>query len=260
MKHLSIIYGLIFCGLFSLRTNDALTQSIGSQFWFTYNHQAIVSQKWGYQFDLNHRTGMLNNMEAVVSAARFGGTYLIDNNHRMAAGYAWFGSHINHTGKEILTEHRLWQQYISFKTHRKTQFFHRIRMEERWREQTPQPGEKAGDTYFQVRPRYMFQLQGSVFNRATKPASGLWWQTAAEIMFQAGEGIDRHYFDQFRLIGGPLWQFNRAFSLAVLYQYINQYSISQKKHLNIHTVRFTLLHSLDFSGQKNKPLILPADE
>jgi hypothetical protein len=96
----------------------------------------------------------------------------------------------------------------------------------------------------------MFQAQGKITKHSKTKGMLVWWQTATEVMLQAGEGIDQHYFDQWRLVGGPVFQFSQSLSLATLYQYINQYRIISKNHQNIHSVRFTLLHSLDFSKNK----------
>lgn len=225
-------------------------QNTSNQMWYTYNHQAIVSKHWGYMFDLNHRTANFKENTAVLSAARVGLTYLTDRNHRITAGYAWFGTHAKNAKKNLLTENRLWQQYQIFKTLGKTNYFQRIRTEQRWREITPVSGASKGDILFSFRARYMYQHQGPIWPITRERKFGVWWQAASEIMLHSGEGIDKHYFDQLRVIGGVILMPSKTVNMAVLYQYINQYRPAAEQHFNIHTIRLTLQHQLDFSAKK----------
>ena len=229
----------------------AFAQTTSNQMWYTYNHQAIVSKNWGYMFDLNHRTTNFKNTQSVLSATRVGITYLTDKDHRISAGYAWFGTHFQNSDKNLLTENRLWEQYQVFGRKNKTSFFHRVRLEQRWREQMPPVGLKKGETAFSVRGRYMYQHQGPILPLTEKNKFGVWWQGASEIMLHAGDRIDRHYFDQLRIIGGVVLLPSQNLNLAVLYQYINQYRPSVGQHVNIHSIRFTLLHQIDWSGNQN---------
>jgi hypothetical protein len=203
-------------------------------------------------FDVNHRTTNFRNTQSVLSAARVGITYLTDRNHRISAGYAWFGTHFKESEKDLLQENRLWQQYQVFKKAGKTSYFHRFREEQRWRELMPKSGMKKGDVAFSFRTRYMYQHQGPILPITEKRKFGVWWQGASEIMFHVGDGIEKHYFDQLRMIGGVILMPSPKLNLAVLYQYINQYRPSVEEHFNIHTIRLTLLHQLDFSEKSEK--------
>ena len=233
-------------------TIAAQAQNTSNQMWYTYNHQAIVSKHWGYMFDVNHRTTNFNKNTSVLSAARAGITYLIDKQHRITAGYAWFGTHIQNAEYGLLQENRLWQQYQVFKPKGKTTYFHRVRIEQRWREATPANGANKGIKRFTVRSRYMYQHQGPIWPITKERKFGVGWQAASEIMLHAGEGIDKKYFEQFRAIGGVVLMPSKTFNIAVLYQYINQYRPSVSQHFNIHTIRLTLLHQLDFSAKPKK--------
>jgi Protein of unknown function (DUF2490) len=233
-----------------LLSTDVRAQNSSNQMWYTYNHQAIVSKKWGYMFDLNHRTTNFKSTSSVLSAARVGATYLFDRNHRLTAGYAWFGTHTEGLKGNTLTENRLWEQYQVFKQPGKTSFFHRVRTEQRWRELAPQNGGTHGKTAFSFRARYMYQHQGPIWPITEERKFGVWWQGATEIMLHSGDGIDKHYFDQLRIIGGFILMPSKNLNLAVLYQYINQYRPATEQAYNIHTIRLTLLHQIDFSAHK----------
>jgi Protein of unknown function (DUF2490) len=239
----------IFLILLIVKTGG-FAQNTSNQMWYTYNHQAIVSKHWGYMFDLNHRTTNFRENTSVLSAARVGLTYLTDRNHRLSAGYAWFGTHVKNADKNLLTENRLWEQYQVFKTLGKTTYFHRIRTEQRWREISPSAGANKGDVLFSFRARYMYQHQGPILPVTKERKFGVWWQGASEIMLHAGDGIEKHYFDQLRILGGVTLLPSKSLNIAILYQYINQYRPSVEEHFNIHTIRLTLLHQLDFSAHK----------
>lgn len=254
----------LLVGLIMLITTNArlYAQNTSNQMWYTYNHQAIVSKHWGYMFDLNHRTANFKENTSVLSAARVGLTYLTDRNHRITAGYAWFGTHVKNTEKTLLNENRLWEQYQVFGNLGKTTNFHRIRTEQRWREISPAYGASKGDVLFSFRARYMYQHQGPIWPITKERKFGVWWQGASEIMLHAGEGIEKHYFDQLRVIGGVILMPSKSFNVAVLYQYINQYRPAAEQHFNIHSIRLTLLHQLDFSAKKkyDRPQPVRQDE
>jgi len=240
--------------------NAAIAQNSSNQMWYTYAQQSILSKHWGYVFDVNHRTASFKQTRSVLSAARFGATYLLDNNHRISAGYAWFGTHFKDAEKNILAENRLWEQYQVFKPMGKTNFSHRVRVEQRWRELMPPSGIKKGKIAFSLRGRYMYQQQGPIWPKTKERKLGVWWQGATELMLHTGDGIGKHYFDQFRLIGGIILMPSRTINLAVLYQYINQYSVASEQHNNIHAIRLTLLHQLDFSAKPNRASTKPIQQ
>lgn len=257
---LSLFIKCIITGVFFISAKQVNAQNSSNQMWYTYNHQAIISKHWGYMFDLNHRTTNFKENTSILSAARVGITYLTDKNHRISAGYAWFGTHVQNTEIGLLHENRLWQQYQVFKTKGKTSFFHRVRIEQRWRESNPVNGTNKGIEQFSVRARYMYQHQGPIWPITKERKFGVWWQGASEIMFHAGEGIEQHYFDQFRAIGGIILMPSKTLNLAVLYQYINQYRPSAEQHFNIHSIRLTLLHQFDFSGKPKKESSRPINK
>ncbi|HSK12501.1 MAG TPA: DUF2490 domain-containing protein [Phnomibacter sp.] len=237
----------IYFGVFISAPSGSFSQKTVTQIWYTYDQQAKVHHKWGYLFDLNHRTGTFKEFKAVVSAARAGAFFHINKNERLAAGYAWFGTYLHDAPVEMLHEHRLWQQYQQFGHSKKTSWFHRFRVEERWREQIPIGRIEPGDTYFTLRARYMFRIQGTMIKDATMGWPLVHWQAATELMLHSGQGINDHNFDQFRLVGGPVVQLSKPMQLALLYQYINQYKPISQRHQNIHSLRLTLFHNIDFS-------------
>jgi hypothetical protein len=221
-------------------------QTAPMQWWFTYNQQARVSKQWGYTFDLNYRVQGFEHLTGVVSAARVGAVYLFNNQNRVAAGYAWFGQHLQGNSQAFLNEHRIWQQYQNIRQSGASSSMHRIRLEQRFREFKLE-GNKISQRYSN-RLRYMFQAQGAIVPLKPKRI-GLNWLLADEIFLQTGEGIHQHYFDRNRLIAGVVWRFLPNLELATLYQYTLQYNLVQEQLENQHTIRITVNHNLDFRKQ-----------
>ena len=178
--------------------------------------------------------------------------FLVKPEHRLSAGYAWFGTHTHTPEESILHENRLWQQYLYMKQAGLVQCSFRIRTEQRWRQQSTDGRQGKSDDLFEFRTRFMVQAQGPFSVHGSTGRPHLEWQAASEIMLHAGEGIGTKYFDQVRCIAGPVLQFSGSLSLAALYQYIHQYRFSQNNHQNIHTLRLTLLHSFDLCKPKRE--------
>jgi len=218
-------------------------QTNTQQLWLTYNQQARLSSKWGYLFDVNHRTIDFQKFQSTLSAVRAGATYFVTDQTRISAGYAWFGTHLQNSEKNILIENRLWQQILWLKKYKRTTLSHRIRVEERFREAYLN---SKSDIRYTTRFRYMLQMQAPIIAAKTPNAFALYAQAADEIMLHTGEGIGTHYFDQNRLLAGVSLSPNRKIELALLYQYIVQHQPSLEETINIHSIRITLLHQLEF--------------
>ncbi|HSC54962.1 MAG TPA: DUF2490 domain-containing protein [Phnomibacter sp.] len=231
------------CSICCVWSTGLLAQASPQQFWLTYNQQARLSNKWGYLVDLNHRTSDFEEFNAIVSAARAGGTYYISESFRISAGYAWFGTYTQKAEKQLLNEHRAWQQLQWLKKINRSNFMHRIRLEERFREAFVN-GETT--VRYSTRLRYMAQLQWPIIASTATHPFALYAQGADELMLHAGEGIGTHYFDQNRVLAGLAIQPNKKLEVAALYQLITQYQPSQQTHSNVHGIRLTILHQLDF--------------
>jgi hypothetical protein len=220
----------------------------GRQIWYTYNQQARLSQRWGYQFDINYRNIAISETESEIAAARAGFSYIANEKFRVTAGYAWFGQNTKNDNKKLLAENRLWQQLMWNKNRKGFSYFHRIRLEERFR-QVYHSGSKVGSDYT-TRLRYMLQLQGNLRSPTRPNGFAVKWQVADEIMLHAGEQVKQHYFEQNRVIGGITLAPSSAIELALLYQYSLQYLPVPECMEQLHTLRLTLLHAIDFRSKE----------
>jgi len=221
----------------------ANAQTNTQQLWLTYNQQARLSNKWGYLFDANHRINDFNEFQSAVTAIRAGVTYFINDQTRISAGYAWFGTQMQNSDKNIMIENRLWQQILWLKKYNQCSITQKVRLKKRFREALTNA---ITVTRYTTRFRYMLQMQAPIIPPKSPRSFALYAQAADEIMLHTGEGISNHYFDQNRVVAGVALSPNRQLELALLYQYIAQYQPATEQTNHIHSIRITLLHQLDF--------------
>lgn len=216
------------------------------QLWTTYNHQARLSNKWGYTFDLNYRTRGVMPFTSSLAAARFGAMYNLNSKIRITAGYAWFGTFVKDRYQIWLHENRLYQQ-IQYNTRTtKLQFSQRIRLEQRFRENFFSISSDEVNVYFTFRARYLFQMQGPLLRKSGTDEVILSWQAANEIFFHWGDNIGSTNFEQNRTLAGVVIAANKQIDFAVLYQLILQHQPILQETQPINSVRLTMFHSLDF--------------
>lgn len=219
--------------------------------WFTYNQTGRLTDRFSYTFDANHRTREVLPAVAALTALRGGATYQLMPRLRVTAGYAWFGTYVPDIDQIWVHENRLWQQGQLTTPRWGLSLSHRVRLEQRWREllvNANDPDNPLKRDVFNFRARYMIQVSGPLTRRDSTGSALLSWQAANEIFFQTTEFTG--LFDQNRTLAGLVWHLSPTVDLATLYQFIVQRRPEFDTTQDIHSVRFTLFHSLDF--RKNK--------
>lgn len=234
-------------------SGKAIAQQQPFQTWLTYNHQARLSDKWGYTFDANHRTRGVFPFSSSLTALRASAIYTKNPHVRFLAGYAWFGTHVNASTRFWLHENRLQQQWQHNKARSGLQHVHRVRLEQRWRQEFPTLGSEAVQVAFTFRARYMFQMGGPIFRHPKTNNVALSWQAANEIFLHVGEGLNGSVFDQNRTLGGVVINLGHTLDLAVLYQFIALRQPIRQQTVPVHSIRLTLFHQLDFRKKKKVP-------
>lgn len=224
-------------------------QSSKPQYWFTYNHTGRFSDRWSYAFDLNYRSAGVLPFDSKKSAARMGMTYHTKTNIRITAGYAWFGLNVSGLDQNWLNENRVYQQVQYQHGKSKLNFVHRIRLEQRWREQFVNTGYKDVTRIFSMRYRYHFQVDGPI-GRSSSKTTTFRWQAANEFFFHNKETIGYMLFDQNRTLAGVLISPKKQLTLALLYQFIVQQQPVQRELIFINSFRITLFHNLDLRKKK----------
>jgi Protein of unknown function (DUF2490) len=217
------------------------------QLWLTYNHQARVTNKWGYTFDLNYRSRGVFPFTGFLTAARMGIVYQLNPVVRFTAGYAWFGGHIQNRDQRFLHENRLYEQ-VQFNNNKKhgLRIAQRIRLEQRFRQEFVADTNDIRSVAFTFRARYLFQLQGPLKKKKGTDEVWLSWQVADEIFLHAGENLNNNYFDQNRTLAGVVISLIPKMDVAVLYQLIIQRQPIAETTQFINSVRIILFHNLDF--------------
>jgi len=216
------------------------------QLWTTYNHQARLTNKWGYTFDLNYRTRGVLPFTSSLAAARAGIIYSVNPKIRITAGYAWFGTWVKDRYQIWLHENRLYQQ-IQYNTRKANlQFSQRIRLEQRFRQSFVSISSDEVNVNFTFRARYLFQMQGPLLRKSGTDEVILSWQAANEIFFHWGDIIGSTNFEQNRTLAGVVIAVNKKIDFAVLYQLILQHQPLLQETQPINSVRLTIFHSLDF--------------
>lgn len=233
---------IIACSLTSVETN---AQNYFAQWWFTYNNQTRLSEKWGYTFDLNYRTSGVFPFNSSLVAARAGANFHPNSTTRISGGYAWFGTFVSREETLWLPEHRLWQQIQWNKNSNGTLTAHRIRLEERFRTEFASALTDQTIYAYTTRLRYLFQVQRRFSQSAKETGIRVSWQATNEIMFHTGDAITQRKFDQNRTLVGTVFSFSRTTELALLYQFIVQLVPQTQERRYINSIRITLLHNID---------------
>jgi hypothetical protein len=245
----SFMVFMAFCWL-TICTN---AQQQPFQTWLTYNHQARLTDKWGYTFDANFRTRGVFPFTSSLTALRASAMYTKNANVRFLAGYAWFGTHVDASSRFWLHENRFQEQWQHNKKRGGLQHVHRVRLEQRFRQEFTRQGSEDVQVAFTFRARYMFQIGGPIIRNTKTNEVALSWQAANEIFLHAGENLNGSNFDQNRTLGGVVINLGHTLDFAVLYQFIAQRQPIRQQTVPIHSVRFTLFHQLDFRNKKKQP-------
>lgn len=224
-------------------------QSDRPQWWYTYNHTGRFSDRWGYAFDLNHRSNGVVPFNSTLSAARMGMTYHTKTGFRFTAGYAWFGTYVSERYRIWLHENRIYEQAQYTHSTSKHNFVHRIRIEHRWREQFTDINSEATTVFLTNRYRYLFQMDGPI-RRGPERNTKLRWQAANEFFIHNKENVGYMLFDQNRTLAGVMISPKGNLSLAVLYQLILLQQPLLRELQTIHSFRITLFHQLDLRRVK----------
>jgi hypothetical protein len=92
----------------------------------------------------------------------------------------------------------------------------------------------------------MFQVMGWLLPPRATHSFAIRWSVADEIMLHAGSYVGNKYFEQNRAVIGPVWHFGPEIELATLYQYSVQQQPRTGSINQLHALRVTILHNLNF--------------
>jgi len=180
-----------------------IEENLGS--WWMYFGTHRFSEKYSLHYETQ-----LRNYEIVSNfyqlLPRVGLNYHIDKNTSITAGYAWIPTQTS-MGEgfdgDLVTENRIWQQFILKNKVGNINFRHRYRLEQRWI--------KLGEeTKYKNRARYMLSLRLPISKNEDSP---LFISLYDEIFLN----ISDTPFDQNRLFAALGYQINKQMNFQLGY-------------------------------------------
>lgn len=202
--------------------------------WLLFLNSTKINDKWGLHLDVQLRSA--DEWDGVRNfLLRPGVTYYINKNSNATVGYLLANTFSKSTGSadNVLTEHRIWEQYIL--THKLSAIAvqHRFRLEQRFIE-------TAGNDIFSQRLRYF--LRGVIPLGKTKEAftRGAFAALQNELFFnvQHKTKLNGKLFDQNRAYGAIGYRFSKSFDMEA--GYLNQFVSGARNNTMNHAVQFAL--------------------
>ena len=180
-----------------------IEENLGS--WWMYFGTHRFSEKYSLHYETQLRNyEIVSNFNQLLP--RVGLNYHIDKNTSITAGYAWIPTQTS-MGEgfdgDLVTENRIWQQFILKNKVGNINFRHRYRLEQRWI--------KLGEeTKYKNRARYMLSLRLPISKNEDSP---LFISLYDEIFLN----ISDTPFDQNRLFAALGYQINKQMNFQLGY-------------------------------------------
>ena len=173
--------------------------------WLMYFGTHKISEKYSLHYETQLRNyEIISNFNQLLP--RVGLNYHIDESSIVTAGYAFIPTQNEFDkgwGKEMVTENRIWEQFILRNSINRVKIRHRYRLEQRW--------VKAGDiTTYKNRARYMLSLKLPISKNEESP---LFISLYDEIFLN----ISDNPFDQNRLFAALGYQVNKQMNIQLGY-------------------------------------------
>jgi len=204
-----IIALLIFLPAFS----NAQNSDLGN--WFMYFGNKKFNNKWNLHHEVQYRNyNFIGDLEQLLLRTGVGYN-LTENNNNVLLGYGYIlsSNYISDTEKENVSEHRIFQQFITNQSFGRFSLMHRYRFEERFIESD-----------FRFRFRYFLAVRMALNNR--KLVDKTFYLSAYNEIFISG---DSPVFDRNRLYGALGYQLNNStrFELGFMNQFLEKNSRDQ---------------------------------
>ena len=173
--------------------------------WLMYFGTHKISEKFSLHYETQLRNyEIISNFNQLLP--RVGLNYHIDKSSIVTAGYAFIPTQNEFDkgwGKEMVTENRIWEQFILRNSINRVKIRHRYRLEQRW--------VKAGDiTTYKNRARYMLSVKLPISKNEESP---LFISLYDEIFLN----ISDNPFDQNRLFAALGYQVNKQMNIQLGY-------------------------------------------
>ena len=156
--------------------------------WFTYFGNQKINDKWNWHNEVQYRNyNFIGDLEQIILRTGIGYN-LSDKNNNVLLGYGFIHSepYISGTSdKKNITEHRIYQQFLTKQSFNRVNITHRYRIEERFI-----------DADFKLRFRYFLSLNIPI-NKKEMIKSAIYFSAYNEIFINSHSS----FFDRNRLYG-----------------------------------------------------------
>ena len=210
MKKLTYI---LLCFLFPF-SNTAQTAEDNLGSWWMYFGTHHLNEKFSIHYETQLRHYEIGN-NFFQLLPRVGLNYKIDDNSMVTAGYAWIPTQTS-MGEgfdgDLVTENRIWQQFIFRNKINNIKFRHRYRLEQRWIKSQYHLNQinPVSNTTYKNRARYMLSAKIPLSKKEDFPF----------FLFIYDEvflNIDDNPFNQNRLYGALGFQVNKNMNIQAGY-------------------------------------------
>lgn len=197
-KKYLFLFVMVMCN-----TNISLAQISDVGNWFIYYGNQKINKKLNWQNEVQYRNfNFIGDANQLLFRTGVGYN-LSENNNNILLGYAYIKSFIktNTGNKNVVNEHRIFQQFISKQNFNSFYVQHRYRIEERFFKDD-----------FKIRFRYFLSLNKPL-NKKTMEANAVYLSAYNEIFLNSKKTV----FDRDRLYGGVGYCINKNLRLEVGY-------------------------------------------
>ena len=187
--------------------------------WLLLLNNTKISEKWGLYTDMQIRSS--DKFDHVRNFLfRPGVTYYANSKNEITLGYLLNQTFLYNTGSSdnMLTEHRIWEQYVYKHKISTISAAHRFRVEQRFIER------QGKDELFAQRLRYFFRFILPLKKGKQSFTNGAFLALQNELFFnlQNKSELNMNLFDQNRAYGAFGWRFNKNIDMEL--GYMNQAS------------------------------------
>lgn len=212
-------YFLLLC-LFLGFSNLGTTQDSNLGNWIIYFGNKKIDAKWNWHHEVQYRNyNAIGDLEQLLLRTGIGYN-LSEKNNNLLLGYGYIlsGNYDDTGEKNSVSEHRIYQQFITKQAFGRVNLQHRYRLEERFVEDD-----------FKVRFRYFLAL--TVALNQEKMGEDTFYLSAYNELFVNGSN---NYFDRNRVYAGIGYRLSPLIRFEV--GYMNQiFSVGGRDQLNIIT-------------------------
>ncbi len=209
---------------FLLITTTGFSQSSDLGNWMIYFGNKKINEKWNWHHEVQYRNyDAIGDLEQLLLRTGIGYN-LSENNNNILLGYGYINSqnYISDSDeKNSISEHRIYQQFITKQNLGRLKIQHRYRIEERWVE----------DQDFKLRFRYFLSLNLPLNNIEIIDKT-FYLSSYNEIFINHKETV----FDRNRLYGGLGYKLNNLVKFEI--GYMNQFLNSGKSRDQLNIITF----------------------